>query len=268
MIERKVGPIRLRDWGGGGAPLLLTHGMAAHSHWLDRIVPHWEGRYRVAAIDFRGHGESEWTEDGVYTPDTWLTDIETARRALGWERFLLCGHSMGARIALDYAEARPERLRGVVAVDFLCEMRPDAASSRFARARGRPQPFYASEDLIVRKFRLEPDGTALAAEEISALGRRSVRRAEAGYTWKFDWRSFQLRVPPIWPQLSRISPPALLVRGELSTLMTREELARAASGMPAARSLESAGAHHHGPLDAPLALARAVAEWESGHARG
>jgi len=263
-VERMAGPVRLRDWGGPGEPLLLTHGMAAHSHWWDRVVPHWKGRFHAVAIDFRGHGDSAWTPDGAYASETWMSDIETARKALGWERFLLCGHSMGARIALDYACGHGDRLRGLVAIDFLPEVRSDLASSRFARARGRPQPFYESEELIVGKFRLEPDGTVLAPEELRALGRRSVRGAAEGYTWKFDWRSLHYRLPPVWPQLEKVRVPALLVRGEHSAIMSRPDLERAVRGMPRARGLEIPLAHHHVPLDAPAALAGAVFEWTRG----
>jgi pimeloyl-ACP methyl ester carboxylesterase len=160
MTETKAGAVFLRDWGGPGLPILLTHGMAAHTHWWDEVVPFWSGQLHAAALDFRGHGESDRTPDGAYTAELWVDDIETARKALGWERFILCGHSMGARIALTYAQRHPQRLRGVAAVDFLPEVRSDRPS-RFKRASGRPQPVYRDEDDILSRFRLEPGGTSM-----------------------------------------------------------------------------------------------------------
>lgn len=258
MTERKAGAVSIRDWGGSGAPALLAHGMAAHSHWWDRVVPRWEGALHAVALDFRGHGDSDWLSDGVYGAEAWIEDIETTRRALGWERFVLCGHSMGARVALGYAERHPERLRGVVAVDFLPEVRP--GSGRFARLLRRSQPRYATEDDAVARFRLEPDGTALTPEEVRALGRQGVRAtSDGGWSWKFDWRCLSARPAPVWPQLPRIRVPALLVRGELTTLVSREDFARMAAALPGARALEIAGAHHHVPLDRPAELAAAIA---------
>ena len=199
----KSGPVHLRDWGGAGLPILLTHGMAAHTHWWDGVVPLWGGKFRAAALDFRGHGDSDWTPDGAYAADLWIEDIETARRTLGWDRFILCGHSMGARVALTYAQRHPERLRAVAAVDFLPEVRADRPS-RFKRASGRPQPVYRSEDDILSRFRLEPGGTILAPEKVLALGREGGRREGEGWTWKFDWRCLSIPIPPVWPS----SPPS------------------------------------------------------------
>ena len=257
MIESKAGPVFLRDWGGPGAPILLLHGLAAHSHWWDAVAPLWRGALRAVALDFRGHGDSDWRPDGAYGADVWLEDVETARRALGWDRFLLCGHSMGARMALNYAERHPGRLRGVVAVDFLPEARADRPS-RFARASGRPQPVYPTREDAVARFRLEPDGTALAPAEVRALGLRSVRAVDGGWSWKFDWRCLSLPIPPVWPQLAAVATPALVARGELSALLGPEDFARVAAALRAA-AVTIPGARHHVPLDAPAALAAAVA---------
>jgi pimeloyl-ACP methyl ester carboxylesterase len=256
----KAGPVHLRDWGGSGHPILLLHGMAAHTHWWDDVVQLWTGRLRAAAVDFRGHGDSERTPDGFYSAELWVEDIETARKALGWERFILCGHSMGARIALTYAQRHPERLRGVAAVDFLPEVRADRPS-RFKRASGRLQPVYLSEDDILSRFRLEPGGTSMSPEKVRALGREGVRREGEGWTWKFDWRCLSLPIPPVWPQLPEIRVPALMVRGELSAIIGPEDFARVLRETPGSRGVTIAGAHHHVPLDKPGELAAAVAEF-------
>ncbi|MBI4371594.1 MAG: alpha/beta hydrolase [Elusimicrobia bacterium] len=260
MMELQAGPVRVRDWGGGGAPILLVHGMAANTHWWDPAAPLWGGALRAAALDLRGHGESAWIEDGHYAPEAWVADIESARRALGWERMILCGHSLGGRLVLAYAAAHPERLRGVAAVDFIPELRKDR-SSRFARARGRLQPVYESEERLLGRFRLEPEGTLLGAAALRELGRSAVRRGETGWTWKFDWRCLGTSFPPVWPILPSLRVPALVARGELSVVMNREELARVAAALPGARAVEIPGAHHHVPLDAPRALAAAIAEF-------
>ena len=263
MTETKAGPVHVRDWGGSGAPILLLHGMAANTHWWDDVVPLWNGKQRAVAMDFRGHGDSDRIADGVYSADLWIEDIETARRALGWDRFILCGHSMGARIALTYAQRRPEPLRGVAAVDFLPEIRANRPS-RFKRASGRPQPVYASEDDILSRFRLEPGGTIMPPEKVRALGREGVRREGDGWTWKFDWRCLSLPIPPVWPQLPEIKVPALMVRGELSAIIGPADFERVTREVPGARGVTISGAHHHVPLDAPAPLAAALAEFAAG----
>ena len=95
--------------------------MAANGHWWDTTVPALKPEFHPVAMDFSGHGDSPWTDDGHYDAALFTNDIEQARRSLGWERFVLAGHSLGGRIALDYAHRFPERLIAVAAVDFLCE---------------------------------------------------------------------------------------------------------------------------------------------------
>ncbi len=259
MTSRKTDGVHLRDWGGPGPPLLLTHGMAAHTHWWDPVVPRWKGLFHAAALDFRGHGDSDWT-DAPYDSDLWVADIETARKALGWDRFVLVGHSMGARIALDYAERHGGRLRGVAAVDFLPEFY-ESRARRHEKTRTRPQPLYDDEEVMLSKFRLQPPGTLLDENGLRELGRHGVKKGPEGWTWKFDLRSFSFPYGPVWPQLAKISVPALIVRGEHSTILPAEALGKVVAGLENGRGETVAGAHHHVPLDKPAELAAAIASW-------
>ncbi len=260
MTSQKAGPVHLRDWGGPGVPLLLTHGMAAHTHWWDAVAPLWKGVFHAAALDFRGHGDSDWLEGGPYISASWVEDIETARNALGWERFVLVGHSMGARIALDYAERHGPRLRGVCAIDFLPEFYA-SRERRYEKTRALAQPVYDNEEVMLAKFRLQPPGTLLDAKGLRELGRHGVRHTPRGWSWKFDWRSFAFPYGPVWPQLANISVATMIMRGEHSTVMPRAAFDRVVAGLPSGRGVEIAGAHHHVPLDKPAELAAAVAAW-------
>ncbi|MEQ1918049.1 MAG: alpha/beta hydrolase, partial [Elusimicrobiota bacterium] len=190
----------------------------------------------------------------------WVEDIETARKALGWYRFILVGHSMGARIALDYAQNHGDRLRGVSAIDFLPEFY-ESRSRRHEKTRSRAQPVYDNEEMMLSKFRLQPPGTLLDESGLRELGRHGVRKNPAGWTWKFDWRSFSFPYGPVWDQLPKISVPAHIMRGEHSTVMPREVMDKVVAALPRGRGVEIAGAHHHVPLDKPAELAAAVSAW-------
>jgi len=49
------------EWARPGAPgLCFLHGGSAHSHWFDRVIAPFLGRYHVIALDQRGHGASQW----------------------------------------------------------------------------------------------------------------------------------------------------------------------------------------------------------------
>lgn len=252
--------LHLLSWDGEGLPLILLHGMAGNAHWWDRAAAHLCSSFKPAALDFHGHGESGWRPEGRYDTTGYVSDVETARHALGWPRMVLAGHSLGARIALEYASRHPDRLLAVVAVDFLSQF-SETASRRFERTRRRPQPLSPEPEPMLRRFHLEPPGSLLGEEDLRSLARLCLRKTQRGWTWKFDWRSFDYDYEPIWPLLPRVQVPALVVRGENSRVMSRGDLHRVAAEIPGARSLELPKAHHHVPLDAPEELSSAISRF-------
>ena len=64
------------DWGNEDAPdMLLLHGFAQTCHSWDFVALAFCDRFHVVSLDQRGHGDSDWAEDGDYSPETQQTDI-------------------------------------------------------------------------------------------------------------------------------------------------------------------------------------------------
>ena len=105
-----------------GVPVVFLHGgpgagaNPTHRRFFD------PSHYRVIIFDQRGSGRSRpLGETRDNTTPLLIEDIETLRRKLGIERWIVFGGSWGSTLALAYAEAHPERclalvLRGI----FLC----------------------------------------------------------------------------------------------------------------------------------------------------
>jgi pimeloyl-ACP methyl ester carboxylesterase len=74
--------------------------------------------YRVVAMDLAGHGESGTGRESWKILDL-AGDVEAVADALGLERMILIGHSMGGPVALEAARRMPGRVAGIVAVDTL-----------------------------------------------------------------------------------------------------------------------------------------------------
>jgi pimeloyl-ACP methyl ester carboxylesterase len=107
------------EWGAADAPVVvLLHGGHQSAHAWDLVSLALAREYRVLALDQRGHGDSEWARDVDYSNHTMALDAEAFIAALGLDRPVLVGHSMGGRNAMLLAHRAQVALRGLVIVDI------------------------------------------------------------------------------------------------------------------------------------------------------
>ena len=100
-------------------PLVLIHGWAqSSSSWGPELLAALAERFRVVAIDLRGHGHSGVPEGGYDSPGQWADDIESVLDAAGVGEgagAILLGWSYGGVVVADYLAARGEgRVAGIV----------------------------------------------------------------------------------------------------------------------------------------------------------
>lgn len=99
------------DCFGDGPPLLFAHGLAATRGISRQQLAPLADRYRVIVFDQRGHGQSTpMTDPAGYDPAAMARDIAAVMDAVGVERAIVGGESMGAATALLFALAQPERV--------------------------------------------------------------------------------------------------------------------------------------------------------------
>jgi pimeloyl-ACP methyl ester carboxylesterase len=97
---------------------VLLHGLTATRRYVvmgSRLLE--RGRHRVVAYDARGHGRSSPApEPASYTYPQLADDLEAVMDALGIERAVLAGASMGAHTLLALALRAPQRVAGLVVI--------------------------------------------------------------------------------------------------------------------------------------------------------
>lgn len=101
---------------GGGPQLLLLHGWAAWSYSWRKNIPSLSKYVKVYAPDLLGFGLSSKTRAAGYSLWDQAHHMLRFMDALGLERVMLGGHSMGGEIALRMATLAPERVAGLVLV--------------------------------------------------------------------------------------------------------------------------------------------------------
>ncbi len=111
------------EWNRGGEPLLLLHGLGDGAIVWKSLGEALAGQYHIAAPDMRGHGDSGKPAGG-YTFAEAIADLEAFMDALGWESAHILGHSWTAKLALLWAQQKPQRFKSAIVVDpiFISKM--------------------------------------------------------------------------------------------------------------------------------------------------
>ena len=110
------GDYTVAEWPGRGPTLLAIHGItASHMAWPS-VIQHLTADQRVLAPDLRGRG-ANGELPGPYGFPVHVDDLCATLDFFGEQRVVLVGHSLGAYIALAFAERYPDRVRGIVLVD-------------------------------------------------------------------------------------------------------------------------------------------------------
>jgi pimeloyl-ACP methyl ester carboxylesterase len=101
---------------GAGDALLLVHGWTCDANDYAAQIEYFRPHWRTLAPDLRGHGRSAVTRDG-YDSRTFARDLIELLDALGIDRCVVVGHSLGGVIASVMAVEWPERVRAIVCLD-------------------------------------------------------------------------------------------------------------------------------------------------------
>ena len=110
--------VHLRDEGPRDAPaIILLHGSNADLHTWQPWVDGLKDAYRVIRFDQPGHGLTGAAPSGDYSTAAYVEAIDEVADALGLQRFILGGNSMGGYHTLVYAMERPERVVAMILVD-------------------------------------------------------------------------------------------------------------------------------------------------------
>jgi 2-succinyl-6-hydroxy-2,4-cyclohexadiene-1-carboxylate synthase len=233
--------------------IVLLHGFSGTRRAWDGVVAALDReRYLPLAVDLPGHGAAA----DALRPITFAGCVAHVL-ARGPERFVLCGYSMGGRVALHVALAAPARVRRLVLVSCTAGIEDphERAARRLADSRLAQELEEGPFEQFIERWRAQPL-FAHEPAEVGALAREDQRRNRP------DALAAVLRgigtgeMEPLWEQLSQLQMPVTVVAGE------RDEkfLAlgrRMVDLLPDAELVLAPGGHGL-PLESPASVAAAI----------
>jgi pimeloyl-ACP methyl ester carboxylesterase len=250
------------EWGDASQPaMVLLHGLTGHAHIWDHMAPHLAERYHLLVLDQRGHGDTGHTES--YTTQEFADDVEALRGHWGIDRFVLMGLSMGGHNGIAYASQHPERVERLIIIDIppALDVRrmPDRTKIEAQAKNGHRR--FATLDEAVADARA---GNPTAPDEnLNYRTMCNVREtSDGGLMFKYDQKVQATWQPDdLWPALPRLTMPALLVRGGLTTVLPRETAEKMVTASPNLELIEVPDSGHSVPTDRPEKLWPIVLEW-------
>jgi len=265
------------DWGNPGKPpLLLLHGGRDHCRNWDWTATALRDEWHVIASDLRGHGDSQWSQDGSYAMTGYVYDLAQLIHQQRLAPVTVIAHSLGGNIALRYAGIYPETVAKLVAIEglgppprVLAELREKTIAERMDEwihaqrgfAGRMPRRYASIEDAFRRMQEENPHLTAAQARHLTVQG---VNQNEDGtYSWKFDnyvraWPPYDMPGRDIQLLWSRITCPTLLLYGKESWSGNPAEDGRAKAFRHATIVGVDGAGHwlHHDRLDDFLRIVR------------
>ncbi|MGO8919091.1 MAG: alpha/beta fold hydrolase [Stellaceae bacterium] len=244
-------------------PLLCLSGIVRNSADFADFAARHAGERRVLALDYRGRGRSAYDSNWRnYEPLVYVNDIAHLIAAVGLDRVIVVGTSLGALLAMGLAVLKPMALGAVVLNDFGPEMVPGGIGRILGYiGQDHPQPDWPS---AVRYLRQLLPTLSIRTEEGWLKFARGTFHEGADGRLHFDWDVALAKplarsagaVPDLWPYfraLGRI--PTLAVRGALSDVLAAETFERMALAKPDLLRVSVPNAGHTPTLSEPEAAA-------------
>ena len=270
VIEHRGRQYAALAWGPrDGRKILALHGWLDNAASFAVLAPLLPG-LRIVALDLPGHGLSQHRNGDAYHMVDYVLDVVGVADALGWEKFDLLGHSLGAGVATLIAGAFAERVNKLVLIEGLGPLTavPEDMPSALANAwkkstamAGKLPPSYASFDEAVRAR--ARGGSGLPESAARLLCERGLLERDGRWHWRSDAAltlpsTQRLTEPQVMAFLAAISAPVLVVRATGGPVFDEATLKARVAAVAKLTVLGVDGGHHVHMEQSAGEVARAV----------
>jgi pimeloyl-ACP methyl ester carboxylesterase len=253
-------------------PVLALHGWLDNAASFVPLASHLQG-IELVVPDLPGHGRSAHLPPGVdYSFAGAVNAVLDIADALGWSRFSLLGHSMGAGIGSLLAAACPQRIERFVAIEALGAL-TETPEKTVLRLR---EAISATRALIDKRLRIFPDvetairarmqANTLSEPVARLLVERGVNAVDGGYLWSSDPRlTLPTMLRPTEPQVRNlvagIECPTRVIYADPAQPYLPDALRRERAAMLPQGDMRVLAGGHHLHMEEPAAIANAIGDF-------
>ena len=250
----------------GRLPVICLHGLTRNSKDFEDIAPLIAGwGRRVVVADVRGRGQSDRDPNpNHYQPKIYARDVTEMMAALGLERAVFLGTSMGGIITMTLMASRPKAVAAAILNDVGPAIAPEGIQ-RILSYAGKPVDISNWNDAT--DYVRRTNGVAFAHysdEDWYRFAQRTFRQGPHGPELDYDPAiSVQLAKPPpklagfiarlLFRRLAR-KRPTLLIRGGMSDIISREIAEKMQRVAPSMKRVDVPGIGHAPTLTEPEAV--------------
>jgi pimeloyl-ACP methyl ester carboxylesterase len=239
---------------GEGQPLVILHGLFGFSDNWQTQAKKFSEYYRVILVDLRNHGHSPWSSDFSYP--IMVEDLVRLFQKLELQQVILLGHSMGGKVAMNFAQKHTHYLEKLIVVDMGVKSYPmhhQHILEAFSRIDLTRMSARSEAEQILKQF-IESEGVR------QFLLKNLYWKEKGKLSWRLNFPVLEAAMPEILRALpeDEVLTATLFIRGALSNYILDEDVSAIEQIFPdsSLESIQNAGHWVH--AEAPDAFVDCV----------
>lgn len=231
-----------------GPAVIMLHGITDSSVSFREVLPLIDKKYRIYALDQRGHGDSDRPETGYEMKD-FASDVAAFMDAKNIKKAIVVGHSMGSFVAMQTALDFPQRVKRLVLVGTAPKANKPEVDEMVKAINDLTDPVPAG---FAREFVISTSSPAVRADFVDALTAETMKLPAR--VWKGALAGALAR--DFTSDLGRIKVPVTIFWGAKETFFVREDQDALTAGLPKSKLIVYPDSGHAPHWEEPEKFAR------------
>ena len=242
---------------GQGQVIVLIHGLFGSYENLGVIARALAGQWQVVNLDMRNHGRSGWHDSMSYA--LMAEDVKDTLDHLGLEQVIVLGHSMGGKVAMEFALRYPERVNKLILADI-------------SPVQNRPRHLEilsALDGIDLNNLQSRQQADQQLALSINETGVRqfllkSLYKEDEQFRWRFNIKALVVNYPQLLEAPQSKGPytgPTLFIKGAESDYLLPEHQSLIQQLFPHSKAKIIMGTGHWLHAEKPVAFAKIVTDF-------